>query len=335
MTTPTFAQKVKTWWTPERTAKVTGNKKVLFDPALTAPLLRELLLLNADASMAADSVRKFMQINHMVELLKPRMLELKDRFPVVKILDCGCGNSYLTFLLAWAFQHIWKHPVVIVGIDTNAKVIEQCQARAQRLGFSDLLQFEAISVQDFWAREKADAAQILASEQNTSAGGEGAKAKNRLRFHAVIALHACDTATDDALATALELKADVIAVAPCCQAELASKWRELSGKNFKHALGVVMRSHELRRDVASSFTDAMRLLLLRGSGYETQSMEFVPSAHTPKNRLIVAQRRGNYQDDALKEYLELKEHLGGEGISLEANLPEAARARLTLVSGSL
>lgn len=301
-----FSEKVKAHWTPERTAKVTGNKKVFFQPAEAAPLLRALGLLNADASMPADAVRKFMQINHMLELLKPKMLDLKERFKVVRVLDCGCGNSYLTFLLAWAFKHVWRHPAAIVGIDTNAKAIARCKERADELGLGDLLAFECVSVKDFMDK----------------VSGEGE------RFHAVVALHACDTATDDALSLALAIKADVIAVAPCCQAELASQWRTLSGQNMKHAMAAVMRSHELRRDIASSFTDALRLLLLRGCGYETQAMEFVPSAHTPKNRLIVSSRRGNFSDEALVEYVELKKALGDVTISLEKSLPPHVLGRL-------
>lgn len=307
--TLSFAEKAKLWWSPARISKIAGKKKLFFDPATTAPLLRELLLLNSDASMPADCVRKFMQINHMIELIKPRLLELKERFAVVKILDCGCGNSYLSFLLAWAFQHIWDHPVLIVGIDTNKKIIQQCEARAARLGLQNSLQFYSCPVKSFLTE--------FSNSDN--------------RYHALIALHACDTATDDALALALALKTDLIAVAPCCQAELANKWRVFSSQNVQHAFGIVMRSPEMRRDVASSMTDAMRLLLLRGSGYEAQSIEFVPSEHTPKNRLLVAQRRGNYYDDALREYRQLKTHLGDMGIGLEDALPEAVSNRFSLV----
>jgi hypothetical protein len=135
----------------------------------------------------------------------------------------------------------------------------------------------------------------------------------------IVGLHACDTATDDALALAFSEKADAVAVAPCCQAELANRWRKLSAEQFKSAFSVLIQSPELRRDSCSTFTDAMRVLLMRGQGYEVTTTEFVPSAHTPKNRLILAQRRGNYFEPALVEYVQLRNALGA-GIGLEVRL---------------
>jgi len=304
MTQLSFAQKAEQHWTPERVRKVTGGKKFLIDPRQGSTLLRALGLLNADASMPADAVRKYVQINHMVALIEPTVQQLSERFSPVRILDCGCGNSYLTFLLAWCFKNVWNKKALIYGIDTRADVIGKSQQRAVDLGLDDILQFEKISVQDF-AQRRAD----LPSPDERKAS----------RMHMVVALHACDTATDDALALAFAEKSDAVAVAPCCQAELANKWRKLSADHFKSAFSVLLNSPELRRDSCSTFTDAMRVLLLRGSGYEASTTEFVPSNHTPKNRLILASRRGNYLESALREYLELKSSLGA-GLTLDERL---------------
>lgn len=302
-----FEQRAQLLWTPERLAKVTGGRKLLFLPTNAPTLLRALGILNSDATMSSDSMRKFVQINHMIDLLKPGLEDLKERQKIVRIIDCGCGNSYLTFLVAWLFSRIWQHPVEILGIDTNAKLIDKCTQRANLLGLTESLTFATKSV--------AQCAEELQLSPDR-------------RIHAVIALHACDTATDDALALALGVKADLIAVAPCCQAELAAKWRALSTTHLKHSLGVLMNSPELRRDSCATFTDALRMLLLRGAGYETTSTEFVPSQHTPKNRLILAEKRGRYLDSALSEYLTLKETLGQVGIKLEEHLPEEPALRL-------
>jgi SAM-dependent methyltransferase len=307
-----FAQKAKKHWTPERIRKVTAGKRYIVDPVGGSELLRTIGLLNADASMSADAVRKYSQINHMVLLLEPTLLSLAERFSGLKILDCGCGNSYLTLLLAWCFKNVWRKSAIITGIDTRDDVIKKSRARAAELDLSEFLEFETLSVQQ-WAERRS----LIELPEERKA----------TRPHLVVALHACNTATDDALALVFAERADAFAVAPCCQAELAQKWRQLSSENFKNAFSVLIQSPELRRDSCSTFTDAMRILLARGSGYEVTSTEFVPSGHTPKNRLIMGIRRGNYLDSALAEYAELEKMLGA-GIGLAQRLPPDVASRM-------
>lgn len=172
------------------------------------------------------------------------------------LLDFGCGNSYLTFLVGWIFRHHLCHPAKLIGIDLNETVIQQSRDRAQAMGWTEM---------EFHAAKVEEAGQFLP---------EG-------RYHAVIALHACDTATDHALRRILN-KADFVAVAPCCQAELAKAWKKMSGPTLSHHLSVLMNSAELRRDSAATFTDALRLISLRSCGYEAHTSEFIPSQHTPK-----------------------------------------------------
>jgi SAM-dependent methyltransferase len=310
-----FAARAAAYWTKERTQKLVAGKKLPLMPGEAGTLLRALGLVNRDASMSADAVRKYMQINHMVALLEPAMVDLCKAFPTVRVLDAGCGSSYLTYLLAWCFIHRWKHPAQILGVDRNEKVIQKCRERMGMVGLDAVLRFEAgpIAELDFvatWAR---------------AFGGEP---DANLRPHALVALHACDTATDDALALALRLRADFVAAAPCCQAELARKWSELAAAHQEGAFAPVWNAAHLRRDVGASMTDTLRTLLLRGCGYEVTPMEFVPSTHTPKNTLLRAVRRGNYRREALVEYLALRGAIGGVGIALEASLPEEHRARL-------
>jgi hypothetical protein len=313
MTQLTFDQKAQLHWTSDRIKKVTGGKKLIIDPLQCAQLLRSLGLLNSDASMSADSVRKYRQINHMVTALSKTMLELSQQVQTVRILDCGCGNSYLTILIAWCFKYIWKKPAIIVGIDSRNDVIVTSAKRAGELNLSDVVSFEKLSVQEFQDRR----ASIGDIEQ-----------RRQSRNHMIIALHACDTATDDAIALGFFEKSDVIAVAPCCQAELSTKWRQMAAENFRSAFSILINSPELRCDSCSTFTDAMRVLLMRGQGYEVTTTEFVPSSHTPKNRLILGLRRGRYFAGALQEYLALQDALGA-GICLEDALTDEARDIMT------
>ncbi|MEY2987269.1 MAG: hypothetical protein RJB13_790 [Pseudomonadota bacterium] len=313
MTQLTFDQKAQLHWTSDRIKKVTGGKKLIIDPLQCAQLLRSLGLLNSDASMSADSVRKYRQINHMVTALSKTMLELSQQVQTVRILDCGCGNSYLTILIAWCFKYIWKKPAIIVGIDSRNDVIATSAKRAGELNLSDVVSFEKLSVQEF---------------QNRRASIGDIEQRRQSRNHMIIALHACDTATDDAIALGFSEKSDVIAVAPCCQAELSTKWRQMAAENFRSAFSILINSPELRRDSCSTFTDAMRVLLMRGQGYEVTTTEFVPSSHTPKNRLILGLRRGRYFEGALQEYLALQDALGA-GICLEDALTDEARDIMT------
>ena len=277
------------WWTDERIKKILGDKKYTITPKTAPLLLRTLGLLNADASLSPDNLRKFIQINHMFNLLETHFVELVARHKFVRILDVGCGKSYLSFLLAWCFKEKWQTSAQIIGIDTNQKIIKSCIENAKKLGYDDVLSFECASMATY-------------------------KWEQTSRPNAVIALHACDTATDMALAFAIKEKADFIAVAPCCQAELARKWKEIVGE---HPLNPIFHTPQIRRETAAHVTDTMRMTLTRASGYEVTATEFVPSTHTPKNRLMTCIRRGNYLESAKKEYLSLKEHMGGQSITLE------------------
>jgi SAM-dependent methyltransferase len=287
---PEFLARVERHWTPEREAKVTGGKDWPLKPRAAASLLRVIGLMSGDASIPADAVRKVSQINHMVTLLLPQLEELAQRHPAVRIVDACCGTSYLALMLAWLGQERFGGKLEVVGVDRNEKLIETSRKRASDLGL-ERIAFQTASI---------------------GAGIEG-------RVHLLAALHACDTATDHAVAAGIEAKADVIAVAPCCHAELASKWKEHQGRDAE-AFAPIFRSPNLRRETAAQITDAMRMLLIRSKGYEVTATEFVPSEHTPKNRLLVCIRRGNYLKEAGDQYERLKAAVGGEGILLETLL---------------
>lgn len=304
-----FVSKVLSHWTPERLKKLTSGHKYMVLPTTAPELLRVLGILNQDGSMSADATRKYIQINHLLQQFAKPLQELNGRHKQVRILDAGCGSSFLTFLLAWAYKSLWDHPTWLLGIDTNTKLIDKNRRNAESLGYAESMSFAESPIAGFdWLAE-------VTKLQNIEGDAKA------LRPHAVVALHACDTATDDAIALAIHQKADFIAVAPCCQAELAKHWKQLADTKMDSPMSPAFHNPHLRREIAAHMTDLMRVLILRGHGYEVTTTEFTMSHATPKNTLIMAERRGSYHRDSQRELASLVESLGGAGISLIAKAP--------------
>lgn len=305
-----FAARCITHWTKERLTKLVGQHKYHVLPTNAPLLLRTLGLLNSDASMAADSTRKFIQINHLLTQFKPFLEDLNQRHKRVRILDAGCGSSFLTFILAWAYKELWKHDALLIGVDTNENLINKNKTSASSMGVDGLIKFAQSPISDInWMNLLAELSEDVPDDPKKS------------RPHAVVALHACDTATDDAIALGIKLQADFIAVAPCCQAELARQWKDLGDKNLEHPLSPAFKNPHLRRELAAHFTDLARVLILRGHGYEVTTTEFTMSHATPKNTLILAVRRGLFLTEAQREYLDLKKLMSDCAISLAGKAP--------------
>ena len=202
------------YWTPQRQATALGDRRQLIPVVEAAPLWRLIGLLNGDGSMSRAAVRKTAQINHMVAMLEPVFEDLMRDHEVVRVLDVACGSSYLTLALAWVFEHRWDHECRIMGVDRNPAVVDRSRRRAQDVLLDGSLRFEASSIRDLdvagcWDRAFGEPV------------GQG-------DIHALVALHACDTATDEALALGITLEADFIGAAPCCHAELARAWADLA-----------------------------------------------------------------------------------------------------------
>lgn len=282
--------RAQAYWTAERTAQLLGDKHLPIRPAEGAVLLRGLGLMRDDGSIPPAQARKYFQINHMVALLGPALEALRARHPTIRLLDVGCGRSYLTLLLAWCAREVWHHPLEVIGIDRNADVIAEARRRAELTGLADVVTFEV-----------GDAAALTPRE-----------------IHGVVALHACDTATCDALALGIQLAADMIAVAPCCQAELARGWTALAEHGATGVFAPIWRVPHLRREAAADLTDAMRVELLRAAGYDVLALEFVPAAHTRKNTLIRAIRTGIPDPAAFAAYEALRDATGGVPITLQS-----------------
>jgi len=308
-----FQERSTRYWTPERTLGLFGDKKLAFPPVSHGPLLRSMDLLKRDASMSPESVRKYQQICHMYTLLELPLTDLARQLEEVRILDLACGNSYLTLTLAEGFRSRIRHPARILGVDRNTRLVEACRDRAWRLGLDEILRFEASMIEDLQIHQAWDRA-------------FGTTPADPL-VHMLVSLHACDTATDDAIALGLSLGVPTIAVVPCCQAELARHWAE-EPAHALDPLGPIRSWPHMRREMGAMMTDALRALLLRGCGYDTLLVEFVPSSHTPKNTMIRAVRNDSAQGHGFGEYLALRRAAGDVRLRLETILPRPLRDRL-------
>lgn len=253
------------------------------DPAVpegvSKTMLQELHLLTRDGKLNADARRKLKQVDHLVRLLKPALEDVLGRSAPPTIVDCGAGKSYLGFLL----YEMVLGPAgrgQLLAVESRPELIEGARARAARFGY-DRIGFVA---------------------------GAIATAALPERIHLVTALHACDTATDDALALGIIKKADYIAVVPCCQAELSAQLAKRTATPFSD----LYRHPWHRREFGSHLTNVLRALTLEACGYQVTVTELVGWEHSFKNELIIARRVGSYQRDAGERLAQLVQSLGIE-----------------------
>jgi len=311
-----FTERARAYWTAERLDRLLEGKRLAIRPDEAPALLRALGILHRDASMPPHEHRKFFQINHMVALLLPALRPLMDAVRgqrPLRIVDAACGRSYLTLLLAHALDRAYDCPVQVLGVDRNAALMVESARRTEAAALGHRVRHHASAL------EALDPARAFAAAfgEPTDAAQDAAAP---IEVDVVVSLHACDTATDDAIVLARRLGARLCAVAPCCQAELAAAWAQASTPS--DAFGRVHRSPHLRRQVAASITDTMRTQLMAAVGYDVIAMEFVPTEHTPKNMLLRGALSPGAAPDgsAWAEYEALRDATGGCGIGLAARL---------------
>lgn len=253
------------------------------------PYLHALGITGKDGAVRNDAQDKFRQINKMVEIFAPLIQAIEAEKP--RIVDMGAGKGYLDFALYDYLTTTANRSVEMIGVEMRDKLVEDGNATAAQSGF-DGLSFTPGTILDY------------------DASGSDA----------VIALHACDTATDDAIFKGISAGASLIAVAPCCHKQIR---RQMEAGKPATQLDVLLRHGIFLERQAEMVTDTLRALLLELNGYRTKVFEFVSDAHTPKNNLIVAEkdsRAGRDREAVLKQIAEVKAMFGIERHYLEGLL---------------
>lgn len=253
------------------------------------PFLIRTGIMSSSGQVLAKHFHKFRQINRYLEFIRDIVGSLPESEPI-GIVDFGCGKSYLTFAAHYLFSTVLKRDFRITGLDQRPDVINTCREITADLGLSDL-QFER---------------------------GQIAGYNPQHPVHLAISLHACNTATDDAIYQAVQWKSPVIMAVPCCQHELAEQLTPKVAPLFTTS-GIV------REQFASLATDSIRAALLRAIGYDADIMEFIETEHTPKNLLIRAIRRTGRSDDRrpeLEHVMQIRTELNARPLRLERLLRE-------------
>lgn len=242
------------------------KKNYIIEEGTPVSFLVKLGIMTEEGRIHAQKYSKFRQINRFLEYVRDILPELETtgtpEADKLEIIDFGCGKSYLTFAIYHYLAVMKKMPVHITGIDLKADVIEHCRRTAEKCGYKDM-HFICGDVADYREDVKPDL---------------------------VITLHACDTATDYALAFAVKRNARCILSVPCCQHELNTSLKKTVPDEYVSAM---FRYGIIKERLCALTTDVMRAELLEGSGYDTQILEFIDMEDTPKNLLIRAVKRKN------------------------------------------
>ena len=236
-------------------------------------LLKEIDIMTKNGKIKNDKIRKYNQIDHYVELLDGIFDKISTK-GTLSILDCGCGKSYLSFVLNYYLTEVKKIKCHFIGLDYSEGVIEASKKMALNLGYRNM-EFHAIDIKDYIPDKK---------------------------INIVLSLHACDTATDMALALGIRVNSDVIIAVPCCHRELLNQY---SYEPFKS----VTKHGVLKARLADILTDSMRATMLEAKGYEVSVVEYISPLETPKNLMIRAIKTKEENPKALEEYMGLMKSL--------------------------
>lgn len=251
------------------------QKKYVLKEGIPVPFLTDLGVMTAEGAVVRTKYDKFRQINRFLEFIEDILPKL-DKGRENTIIDFGCGKSYLTFAMYYYLHVLKGYPIRVIGLDLKRDVIARCNQLAERYGYEKLRFYH----------------------------GDIATYEGVTQVDMVVTLHACDTATDYALAKAVRWGAKVILSVPCCQHELN---RQIKNDLLKPVLQYGL----IKERMAALYTDALRAELLEGCGYRTQILEFIDMEHTPKNILIRAVYDGKPKKNR-EELLKIKEFLNAD-----------------------
>ncbi|MEN5180464.1 SAM-dependent methyltransferase [Comamonas testosteroni] len=280
---------------PQRDVNTAGKKQPVVQdiaeqlglkPGQSIELLKALHILTRDGKMNQDSRRKLKQVYHLYQFIEPLLAELSQNEHAVSLADHGAGKSYLGFILYdLFFKQLGRGR--IYGIETRAPLVDASQQLAADLGF-ERMAFLNMSVAD---STRADTMPE--------------------HFDIVTALHACDTATDDAIAFGLEKKARAMVLVPCCQAEVAACLRQNKALQLSRTPLAELWRHPIHtREIGSQITNVLRCLYLESQGYQVTVTELVGWEHSMKNELILARYTGQKKRSAAERLQQLLAEFG-------------------------
>lgn len=254
-----------------------GNRDYLIKVGQADSLLKEIGILGPNGKVKNDMIRKYNQIDHFVELISGMLKELAGQHDSLTILDCGCGKSYLTFVLNYYIKEVLKKPCHFIGLDYSNTVIEASRKMAANLGYNNM-EFKVTDIKSYSADRD---------------------------IQMVISLHACDTATDEAMALALRNNVKSIVMVPCCHREILSQY------SFE-PFSPILKYGILKARIADALTDGMRGLYLEAMGYRVSVVEYISPLETPKNLMLRAEKSGPANKKAMEDYRQLKRILNVE-----------------------
>jgi hypothetical protein len=261
-------------------------------PGQSIELLKALHILTRDGKMNQDSRRKLKQVYHLYQFIEPLLQEASNEKGGLTLVDHGAGKSYLGFILYDLFFKALNDASLIYGIETREELVTHSRELAQLLDFGGM-SFLNLSV-----------AESIVSEQLPA------------KVDVVTALHACDTATDDAINFALKKQAKHIVLVPCCQAEVAAVLRKNKGRQLaKDVLTELWRHPIHTREFGSHLTNVLRCLQLEAHGYQVTVTELVGWEHSMKNELIIASFKDLPRKRAAERLTEVLQSVGLEEMS--------------------
>ncbi len=270
-------------------------------PGQSVELLKALHILTRDGKMNQDSRRKLKQVNHLCQFIEPLLSQLRADDRALSLVDHGAGKSYLGFILYDLFLKNIDDDSHVYSIETRAELVDRSRELANRLGFGRMSFLHLSVAESISSSLLPDTVDI------------------------VTALHACDTATDDAITFALQKKARFIVPVPCCQAEVAATLRRLKGQSLTRDVLTEIWRHPIHtREFGSHLTNVLRCLQLEAHGYQLNVTELVGWEHSMKNELIVATYKDLPRQRAIRKLSGILQELGIDEMQQRFWLPTSA-----------
>lgn len=255
-------------------------------PAATAQYMFKLGLVDQQGKVKPSSQDKYRQIQRYIDVLEPELRNCKPG-EIFEVADMGSGKGYLTFALYDYLQSRIGLNVQITGVELRDELVQLCNRIAQDCSYKGL-QFKQGAIADFSAK----------------------------KLHMLVALHACDTATDDAIALGIESEVQIIVVAPCCHHQIRQEMEKGKADDF---LSSIIRHGIFLERQAEMITDSIRILIMEYFGYKVKAVEFISDAHTHKNVMLIAVKKAQFKKDEsiIDKINELKSRFGIEEHYLE------------------